>query len=104
MAIKVKEITDNAVVSIKVNKGFYMMTKALSFYLYQGVQKQDNPEEYLKKTMESKYQDLDDLQKSFYTVALLLAEMETQFKNENFYTEKEVLQPGDEGYEAPKLD
>lgn len=104
MAIKVKEIKDDAIVSIQVNKGFYMMTKALSFNLYQQVSKQEKPEEYIKDVMTKSYTELDDLQKSFYTVALLLAEMETQFKNENLYTEKEILQPGDEGYVAPKQD
>jgi hypothetical protein len=104
MAIKVKELKDGAIVSIQVNKGFYMMTKALSFNLYQQISKQEKPEEYIKDVMTKSYTELDDLQKSFYTVALLLAEMETQFKNENLYTEKEVLQPGDEGYVAPKQD
>jgi len=104
MAIKVKEIKDDAIVSIQVNKGFYMMVKALSFNLYQQISKQENAEEYMKNVMTKSYTELDDLQKSFYTVALLLAEMETQFKNENLYTEKEILQPGDEGYVEPKLD
>jgi hypothetical protein len=104
MSIKVKEIADDAKVSIQVNKGFYMMTKALSYYLFQEIRKTSESEEYFKDVMQKKYQDLDDLQRSFYTIALLLAEMETQFKNENLYIEKEVLQPGDEGYIAPKPD
>ena len=101
MAVKVKEIKDDAVVSIKVNKSFYMMTKALSFYLYQQVGVKKNTEEYFQELMTKAYPDLDDLQRSFYTVALLLAEMETQMKAENLYIEKEVLEPGDEGYVAP---
>jgi len=101
MAIKVKEIKDDAIVSIKVNKSFYMMTKALSFYIYQHIGKAEQTEEYLKDIMTKSYTDLDDLQRSFFTVALLLAEMETQFNAESLYTEKEVLQPGDEGYVEP---
>lgn len=101
MAIKVKEIQDDAIVSIKVNKGFYMMTKALSFQLYQQINTKKNAEEYLKEVMTKPYVELDDLQRSFYTVALLLAEIENQIKAENLYTEKEVLEPGDEGYVAP---
>lgn len=100
MAIKVKEIKDDAVVSIKVNKSFYMMTKALSFYLYQQFGEKNN-EEYIKEALTKSYIDLDDVQKSFYTVALLLSEIETQIKSENLYNEKEILQPGDEGYVLP---
>jgi hypothetical protein len=103
MAITVKEIKDDAVVSIQVNKSFYMMTKALSFYIYQNIGKNNQTEEYLKDIMTKSYVDLDDLQRSFYTVALLLAEIEAQFKTENLYTEKEILEPGDEGYVAPTL-
>ena len=104
MAIKVKEIKDDAIVSIKVNKSFYMMTKALSFYIYQHIGKAEQTEEYLKDIMTKSYTDLDDLQRSFYTVALLLAEIETQAKATDQYEEKEILQPGDEGYVEPKQD
>jgi len=54
--------------------------------------------------MNKSYADLDDLQRSFYTVALLLAEIETQAKATDQYEEKEILQPGDEGYVEPKQD
>lgn len=101
MAIKVKEIKDDAVVSIKVNKSFYMMTKAVSFQLYQQINTKKNAEEYLKEIMTKPYAELDDLQRSFYTIALLLAEIENQIKAENLYTEKEILEPGDEGYVEP---
>ena len=101
MAIKVKEIKDDAVVSIKINKSFYLMNKALSFYLYQAIGKENQTDEYFKEVLTKSYADLDDLQRSFYTVALLLAEMESQFKAENLYIEKDVLQPGDEGYVEP---
>jgi hypothetical protein len=103
MAIKVKEINDDAVISIKVNKSYYLMVKGLSYYLYTQI-KQENKEEYLKEIMEGKYENMDDLQRSFYTVTLLLAEIEKSAKDANLFTEKEVLQPGDEGYVEPKQD
>jgi adenosine deaminase len=103
MAIKVKEINDDAVLSIKVNKSYYLMVKGLSYYLFTQI-KQENKEEYLKEIMEGKYEDMDDLQRSFYTVTLLLAEIEKAAKDANLYAEKEILQPGDEGYVAPKQD
>jgi hypothetical protein len=78
------------------------MVKAVSFYLFNQI-KVENKEEYLKKIMEDKYENMDDLQKSFYTITLLLAEIEKTAKNNNQIEEKEVLQPGDEGYVEPKL-
>ena len=54
--------------------------------------------------MTKPYEELDDLQKSFYTIALLLAEIENQAKATDNYTEKEILVPGDEGYVPPSVD
>jgi hypothetical protein len=102
MAIKVKELKDDAVLDVKVNKNYYLMVKAVSFYLFNQI-KVDDKEKYLKQIMEDKYENMDDLQKSFYTITLLLAEIEKTAKNNNLFEEKEVLQPGDEGYVEPKL-
>ena len=101
MAVKVKEMRDDAIINVKVNKGYYQMTKALSFYLFTQFTG-DNKEAYLKEAIEKPYADLDDLQKSFYTVALLLAEIEKEAIASGMVEEKEILQPGDEGYVAPK--
>lgn len=101
MAITVKEINDDAQISIKVNKNFYLMTKSLSFYLFKQIGQMEAPDEYIKTILTKKYGELDELQRSFYTVALLLAEMENNFKAEKLFTEKKVLEPGDEGYVAP---
>jgi hypothetical protein len=103
MAIKVKEMKDDAVVDVKVSKGYYHMVKALSFYLFTQINV-ENKDEYLKTALTKEYKDMDDLQRSFYTVALLLAEIEKQTISENKFNEKEILQPGDEGYVEPKLD
>jgi hypothetical protein len=104
MPINVKEIKNDAIISIKVNKNFYMMSKALSFYLYQRINEQPDNENYLKDIMSKTYEELDDLQKSFYTVALLLAEIEKNAKELNLYDEKEILVPGDKGYVNPNQD
>lgn len=101
MAITVRELKDDAIVEIKVNKGFYLMTKALSYYLFQTITDDTKREESLKKLMTSSYETLNDFEKSFYTVTLLLAEIERQAKENNLYNEKEILEPGDEGYVAP---
>jgi hypothetical protein len=104
MPVKVKEMKDDDILEIKVNKNFYMMSKALSFYLFNQMHEKNPDDNYLKDTLSKKYEELDDLQRSFYTIALLLAEIETQAKNTDNYVEKEVLVPGDEGFVAPSVD
>jgi hypothetical protein len=102
MAIKVKEMKDDALVEVKVNKSYYQMVKAMSFYLFNQIQA-DDKSAYLKEMLTKEYTDMDDLQRSFYTLTLLLAEIEQQVKEQNLFEEKEVLQPGDEGYVAPTI-
>lgn len=100
--IKVKELKDDALIDIKVNKAFYLMSKNASYYLFSQLpEKDEEREKALKKIMEGKYEDLNELERSFYTLTLLLAEIETQAKNNNLYDEKEILESGDEGYVAP---
>jgi len=101
MAINVKELKDDALVEIKVNKSYYLMTKALSYFLFQTVTDDAKREESLKKIMTGKYEDMNDFERSFYTVTLLLAEIERTAKENNLYVEKEILEPGDEGYVEP---
>ena len=51
--------------------------------------------------MTGKYEDMNDFERSFYTVTLMLAEIERVAKDNNLYNEKELLEPGDEGYVEP---
>ena len=99
--IKVQELKDDAIVDIKVNKTYYLMVKALSFKLVKEMFDANPDPEYLKETMSKKYEDMDDLQRCFHTTALLLAEIETQSKAQNQIQDKEILEPGDEGYVVP---
>jgi hypothetical protein len=101
MAIKVKEIKTDALIDVKVNKSYYNMVKGLSYYLFTHIKEEDK-DKYVKETLQKEYPDMDDFQKAFYTVALLLAEIEKQAIANNMYDEKEILQPGDEGYVEPK--
>lgn len=101
--IKAKELKDDAIIDIKVNKSFYLMAKAASFVVLQGMSTQDKGEEYFQSIMTKKYEELDDQQRTFYTIVLLIAEIEKQATANNLYTEKEILEPGDEGYVAPTL-
>jgi len=103
MAVKFKELKDDVVVNIKVNKNYYLMVKALSYYIFKQFPK-DTIEEDLKSTMTQKYEDLNELQRNFYTVTLLLAEIEREAVKNGDFIEKEVLEPGDEGYTPPSKD
>jgi len=101
MAIKVKELKDDAILDIKVNKSFYLMAKAASFHVLQSMNIQEKGDEYFKEIITKKYEDLDNSQRTFYTIVLLLAEIERQANEQKLYNEKEILQPGDEGYVEP---
>lgn len=101
MAIKVKELKDDIILDVKVNKAYYMMLKSTLFYLFQQQSDEALREESLKRIMTGKYEDMNDLERSFYTVTIMLAEIEKVAKEKDAYDEKEVLEPGDEGYIAP---
>lgn len=102
MPIKVKELKDDAIIEIKVNKAFYLMVKAILLNLINNITVEDK-DTYIKESMTKEYKDLDETQRSFYTTGLLLAEIEKVAKDKNLFQEKEILQPGDEGYVAPTL-
>jgi adenosine deaminase len=89
MTTKVKEIKDDALLNITVNKSYYLMTKAVSFYLFTKVDAEDK-DAFLKDLMTKEYKDLDDLQRSIYTIILLLAEIEKQATANNLFIEKEI--------------
>ena len=102
--IKAKELKDDSILEIKVNKSYYLMAKAASFTILQQMNVVEKGEEYFKTIMTKQYEELDDLQRAFYTVILLLAEIERKATDENLYTEREILEPGDEGYVQPTQD
>jgi hypothetical protein len=88
----IKEIKDDALITIQVNKSFYLMIKALSLYLFQKIEVEDK-ETYFKDLMNKSYKDLDEHQRAMYPIILLLAEIETQGKESNQYEEKELIEP-----------
>jgi hypothetical protein len=104
MSIKVKELKNDALINVAVNKNFYMMVKNSLYYLFMLEKDLKVKEESLKKIKEASYDQLNDYEKTFYCLSLLIAEIERVAAIEKLYEEKEILQPGDEGYEEPKLD
>jgi hypothetical protein len=103
MSVKVKELNDDLIVDVKVNKPFYLMVKGLSYYIFKNFPK-ETVEEDIKAVMSKKYNELTELQQHFYATTLLLAEIERQAIANNMFNEKEILEPGDEGYVEPKQD
>ena len=102
MAIKVKELKDDALITIQVNKSYYLMAKAASFYILQQLNVQEKGDAYFKEIITKNYEDLNDAERTFYTLILLLAEIERQAQEANLYNEKEILEPGDPDYVEPK--
>lgn len=101
MAIKVKELKDDALLDVKVNKNYYMMLKNSLAFIFQYIPGGDDKTESLDRIMNAKVAEMDHAEMSFYTITLMLAEIEKIAKDQELYDEKEVLEPGDEGYVEP---
>lgn len=104
MAIKVKELKNDTLVDVKINKSYYLMLKSTLFYLFQQEKDLTKKEESFKIIKEGNYEKMNEFERSFYTITLILAEIEKQAMENNLFEEKEVLEPGDEGYVEPTLD
>ena len=102
MAIKVKELKDDALINIQLNKSYYLMAKSDYFYILKQLNVQEKGDAYFKEIITKNYEDLNDAERTFYTLILLLAEIEQQAQQANLYNEKEILEPGDPDYVEPK--
>jgi hypothetical protein len=91
MGLKVKELKDDALVSIEVNKSYYFMAKQTLFYLFETADiPQTERENTLKNLMTKDYGSMSKWERSFYTVTLLIAEIEKQAKENDLFEEKEI--------------
>jgi hypothetical protein len=103
MAVKVKEIKDDALMNIKVNKNFYLMSKDTLYTIFKHLLKNESEQENLQNILTKKFNDLTEFERAFYTITLLVSEIEKQVQgNPELYTEKEVPEPGDPDYVEPK--
>jgi trehalose/maltose hydrolase-like predicted phosphorylase len=95
--VTVKEIKDDAIVSVEMNKSFYFMLKSALFYLFKTSPEPEEKEreKVLAGLMKKEYKDMTHWEQSFYTLTLLLAEIEKQATENNLFTEVEVDLPGD---------
>ena len=106
MAITVKELKDDALVSIQVNKAYYFMMKNTLFYLFNQIQAQgkEEAEKSIETIQAADYSKMSQVEQAFYTTTLMISEIERLSVEQKLYDEKEVLEPGDEGYVEPTLD
>lgn len=105
MAIKVKELKDDALIDIKVNKAYYMMLKASLYFLFQNSSMTDaEREESLKNITEKEYPELNEYERTFQTITRIIGEIERIATENDMYQEKEILEPTDEGYVTPTQD
>jgi hypothetical protein len=103
MAIKVKELKDDVILDVKVNKTYYVMLKKTLFFLFNQISEDEKSEDVIKNIMSLDYNKMSEFERSFYTISLMISEIEKLTAQEGNFIEKEVLEPGDEGYEEPKL-
>ena len=77
MSVKLKELKDDALINVLVNKSYYFMVKLELFNAVESIVN-ENPEEAkdLDKILEKKYEDLTPKQKTVFTLSLLVAEIE----------------------------
>jgi hypothetical protein len=101
MALTVKELQDDHIVSIKISGFFYKRVKTM---FVRFLSKQN--EEFTKAFIESE----SDPEKFFssseeafdvQTMLILLKEIEKAAVEQKQFDEKEILEPGDEGYVEP---
>ncbi len=89
---KVKELKDDVILDVKVNKTYYMMVKAALFTLLNDVYtvEKGSADEFVQEMLKKKYEELDDKQRAFYTLTLLIGEIEKQALENNAFIEKEI--------------
>ncbi len=89
---KVKQLKDDAILSIKVNKSYYLMVKAslLTMLTEINSDKDSDLTKFMKSLVTKGYNELDSKEKVFYTLTLLVGEIEKQAQDTDAFIEKEI--------------
>ncbi len=89
---KVKQIKDDAILSIKVNKSYYLMVKASLLTMLTEINddKSSDLTKFMKSLVTKGYNELDAKEKVFYTLTLLVGEIEKQAQDADAFIEKEI--------------
>lgn len=88
MSAKLKELKDDALINVQVNKSYYFMVKLELFNVVEDIVN-TVPEEAkdLDKILEKKYEDLTPKQRTVFTLSLLVAEIERVANKEGLFIE-----------------
>jgi DNA-directed RNA polymerase specialized sigma24 family protein len=88
MSTKLKELKDDALINVQVNKSYYFMVKLELFNAVEDIVN-TAPEEAkdLDKILEKKYEDLTPKQRTVFTLSLLVAEIERVANKEGLFIE-----------------
>lgn len=89
--IKAKEMKDDAMLDIKVNKTFYLMSKSALFSIFKDLydNSKGTSEEFVKSIISKKYEEMSEQERNFYTLTLLVGEIEKQALETDSFIEKE---------------
>ena len=88
---KVKELKDDAILDVKVNKTYYMMTKNAVYTVFKVLyDNSGDPDAFVKQIITKEFTDMDDTERLCYTLTLLVGEIEKQAIENNAFIEKEV--------------
>lgn len=104
MPVKVKELKDDAVLEITCTKALYIMMKNALLYIFNDKFAAKDPAEHLKSLTSNDYNSMSDPEKAFYTLLLMIAEVEQKALAKDLFMESEIPVPGDPDYEAPTED
>lgn len=88
MSNKLKELKDDALIDVQVNKSYYFMVK---LELFNAVETMINEKPEEAKNIETiitrKYEELSTLEKTIYTLSLFVAEIERVALEKNLFVE-----------------
>ena len=103
MPVKIREIKDDALITITLNKNFYLMLKSVMFYIFKQEPDQEKYEGLIKKVMSSDAENEPhtEHEAAFKTMLILLAEIERMAGEQDSFDIKEIPVEGDEGYVVP---
>ncbi len=90
--IQAKEIKDDAILDVKVNKTFYLMSKSALFSIFNSIytNKDMSSEEFVKSIVSKKYEEMNEAERTFYTLTLLVGEIEKQALENDAFIEKDI--------------
>tara|TARA_R110000822_G_scaffold177989_2_gene317954 strand:- start:60 stop:401 length:342 start_codon:yes stop_codon:yes gene_type:complete len=88
---RVKELKDDAVVDIQINKTFYQMCKASLYVIFKELfVNSSDPDAFVKEILTKQYIDMTDKERIFYSLTLLIGEVEKQAETNDLFIEKEI--------------